>query len=147
MELTNLIFNILILVGIILMLYFQFYVPSYLKKKGENLATKEDIAQITKEIKEVETKFKVLNEQFSLHHERNPIENIRTRLKSIESITEKGMKVIQRLISIDQNQLKADASQHADFRVGRHHHHLAGGRFCDRGRGFQRRYGLCLYRL
>ena len=59
MELTNLIFNILILVGIILMLYFQFYVPSYLKKKGENLATKEDIAQITKEIKEVETKFKV----------------------------------------------------------------------------------------
>lgn len=27
------------------------------------------------------------------------------------------MKVIQRLISIDQNQLKADASQHADFRV------------------------------
>ena len=40
-------------------------------------------------ILEVETKFKVLNEQFSLHHERNPIENIRTRLKSIESITEK----------------------------------------------------------
>lgn len=40
-------------------------------------------------ILEVETKFKVLDEQFSLRHERNPIESIRTRLKSIESITEK----------------------------------------------------------
>lgn len=59
MEITNLIFNFLILVGIILLIYFKFYVPTYLKKKGENLATKEDIAQITKEIKEVETKFKV----------------------------------------------------------------------------------------
>ena len=40
-------------------------------------------------ILEVETKFNVLDEQFSLRHERNPIESIRTRLKSIESITEK----------------------------------------------------------
>lgn len=38
---------------------------------------------------EVETKFRVLNEQFSLQHERNPIENIKTRIKSPESIREK----------------------------------------------------------
>lgn len=40
-------------------------------------------------IYEIETKFKVLNEEFSLTHDRNPIENIKTRLKSMESITEK----------------------------------------------------------
>ncbi len=38
---------------------------------------------------EIETKFKVLDEQFSLNHERNPIESIKTRLKSMESISEK----------------------------------------------------------
>lgn len=40
-------------------------------------------------IMEVETKFRVLNEQFSLLHERNPIENIKTRIKSPESIRRK----------------------------------------------------------
>ena len=41
---------------------------------------------------EIETKFKVLDEQFSLNHERNPIESIKTRLKSMESISEKLMR-------------------------------------------------------
>ena len=59
MEISNLIFNFLILVGVILLLYFKFYVPSYLKKKGENLATKEDIGLITKEIKSVEARIKI----------------------------------------------------------------------------------------
>lgn len=40
-------------------------------------------------IYEIETKFRVLNEQFSLAHDRNPIENIKTRLKSVESIMDK----------------------------------------------------------
>lgn len=40
-------------------------------------------------IMEVETKFKVLNEQFSLQYDRNPIESIKTRLKSMESISRK----------------------------------------------------------
>lgn len=40
-------------------------------------------------IYEIETKFRVLNEEFSLAHDRNPIENIKTRLKSIESIMDK----------------------------------------------------------
>nr|MBQ4319242.1 GTP pyrophosphokinase family protein [Clostridia bacterium] len=38
---------------------------------------------------EIETKFRVLDEQFSLSHERNPIENIKSRLKSMDSIQEK----------------------------------------------------------
>ena len=38
---------------------------------------------------EVETKFKVLDQEFSLAHDRNPIADIRTRLKSPESIAEK----------------------------------------------------------
>ncbi len=41
---------------------------------------------------EVETKFRVLNEQFSLRHERNPIENIKTRIKSPNSIREKMLR-------------------------------------------------------
>lgn len=40
-------------------------------------------------IYEIETKFRVLNEEFSLAHDRNPIENIKTRLKSMDSIAEK----------------------------------------------------------
>ncbi len=43
-------------------------------------------------IMEIETKFRVLNEQFSLLHERNPIENIKTRIKSPESIRKKMAK-------------------------------------------------------
>ena len=38
---------------------------------------------------EIETKFKVLNEQYSLQYDRNPIETIKTRLKSMESISRK----------------------------------------------------------
>ena len=43
-------------------------------------------------IMEVETKFRVLNDQFSLQHERNPIENIKTRIKSPDSIRRKMVK-------------------------------------------------------
>ena len=38
---------------------------------------------------EVATKFKVLSEKLSLEYDRNPIETIKTRLKSIDSITNK----------------------------------------------------------
>lgn len=40
-------------------------------------------------IMEVETKFKVLSEELSLEYDRNPIETIKTRLKSVDSITDK----------------------------------------------------------
>ena len=40
-------------------------------------------------IMEVETKFKVLNEQYSLEYDRNPIEDIKSRVKSTESLIRK----------------------------------------------------------
>lgn len=40
-------------------------------------------------IMEVETKFRVLSEELSLEYDRNPIETIKTRLKSVDSITDK----------------------------------------------------------
>lgn len=40
-------------------------------------------------IMEVETKFKVLNEQYSLEYDRNPIEDIKSRVKSMESLIKK----------------------------------------------------------
>ena len=38
---------------------------------------------------EIETKFKVLDQEFSLRFDRNPINGMKSRIKSIESITEK----------------------------------------------------------
>ena len=38
---------------------------------------------------EIETKFNVLNQEFSLRYDRNPIQDIRTRLKSPDSIFQK----------------------------------------------------------
>lgn len=54
---------------------------------------------------EVETKFNVLNEELSLVYDRNPIENIKTRLKSPESIEGKLTRLGQPLTveSIEQN--------------------------------------------
>lgn len=46
---------------------------------------------------EVETKFRVLNEELSLEYDRNPIETIKTRLKSVDSITDKMMRLNQPL--------------------------------------------------
>ena len=40
-------------------------------------------------IMEVETKFNVLNEEFSLQHDRTPITDVKSRLKSFESIVNK----------------------------------------------------------
>lgn len=43
--------------------YFGAFLKSYSKKKGENLATKEDIAEITKKIEEVKNQFFILQEE------------------------------------------------------------------------------------
>jgi hypothetical protein len=42
----------LLVAGVAVLLWHQFF-PSYLQEKGKNLATKEDIAQITKQVEEV----------------------------------------------------------------------------------------------
>ena len=46
--------NILLVVALVIVAGFKrFYFPSYLKKKGENLATKEDIGEITKQVESI----------------------------------------------------------------------------------------------
>lgn len=51
------------LVGIILGLIIHNYLPSYMKKKGENLATKEDIGDITEKIEGVKNEYIKENEK------------------------------------------------------------------------------------
>lgn len=65
-------------------------------------------------IYEIETKFKVLNEEFSLAHDRNPIENIKTRLKSMDSITEKMQR---KGVSITAENIERELSDVAGVRV------------------------------
>ena len=56
-------------------------------------------------IMEAETKFKVLNEQYSLEYDRNPIEDIKSRVKSMESLIKKIRKkdIPLTLSSIEEN--------------------------------------------
>ena len=56
-------------------------------------------------IMEVETKFKVLNEQYSLEYDRNPIDDIKSRVKSMESLIKKIRKkdIPLTLSSIEEN--------------------------------------------
>ena len=46
-------------------LFLKNYLPSYMQKKGENLATKEDIQEITQKTEEVQAEFKEKFELFS----------------------------------------------------------------------------------
>ncbi len=63
---------------------------------------------------EVETKFRVLNEELSLEYDRNPIETIKTRLKSIESITDK---LVDRHIPITVDNIEKHLHDVAGVRV------------------------------
>ncbi len=69
---------------------FEYVNPQALKWIKDNSA---EIASLMAYYKcammEVETKLNVLNEEFSLQHDRNPINTVKTRLKSLLSITEK----------------------------------------------------------
>ena len=57
--------------------------------KNSTARYKELIAYCRCALMEVETKFKVLNEELYLEYDRNPIENIKGRIKSLDSIIEK----------------------------------------------------------
>lgn len=59
----------------------------YVKEKAEEV--KRLMTYFRCAMMEIETKFKVLNEEFSLKYDRNPICSIKTRIKSMPSITEK----------------------------------------------------------
>ena len=69
---------------------FEYVNPQALKWVKDHSANMTNLMAYYKcAIMEVETKLNVLNEEFSLQHDRNPINTIKTRLKSIISITEK----------------------------------------------------------
>ena len=51
MQTINLIFSLVILAAFILVV--KYYLPSYFKKKAENLANKQDVADITREVENV----------------------------------------------------------------------------------------------
>lgn len=59
----------------------------YVKEKAEEV--KRLMTYFRCAMMEIETKFKVLNEEFSLKYDRDPICSIKTRIKSMPSITEK----------------------------------------------------------
>ena len=63
---------------------------------------------------EIETKFKVLNEEFSLIYDGNPIENIKSRIKSNESILRK---IIRRDLPFDLETLEESLDDIAGVRV------------------------------
>lgn len=69
---------------------FEYVNPQALKWVRDNSASMTSLMAYYKcAIMEVETKLNVLNEEFSLKHDRNPINSIKTRQKSILSISEK----------------------------------------------------------
>ena len=58
------------------------YIITYFKEKGKNLATKEDIGEITKEIKSVESQF--INETEKLKNKLAILANAQTDITSME---------------------------------------------------------------
>lgn len=70
--------DIAILIGILSMYIFKDYLFSYSSEKGKNLATKEDIAKITREIESVKSEYlvefeKVKIELSKLLHQKNEV--------------------------------------------------------------------------
>jgi hypothetical protein len=55
--------------GFVAFILVKSFIPSYLTKKAENLATREDIAGITNEIELVRSEYAVLIEQFKARHQ------------------------------------------------------------------------------
>ena len=56
---------LIILIIFLIGLFAKNYLPSYMDKKGENLATKEDVREITELTEQVEKEFKEAFELFS----------------------------------------------------------------------------------
>lgn len=66
MDIIGILFNIAILIAVyVFYRLIKNYVPSYFDEKGKNLATKQDIAEITRKTEEVQKEFKEGFELFS----------------------------------------------------------------------------------
>lgn len=67
MDWAILIFEILLTVAVFLIgLFVKNYLPSYMDEKGKNLATKEDIEEITRKTEEVQQEFREGFELFQM---------------------------------------------------------------------------------
>lgn len=89
-------------------------ITEFLLEKDSLFRVQKMIACYRCALLEVETKFRVLNEQFSLQHERNPIENIKTRIKSPNSIREK---IIRKKLPLTLNSIEENLNDIAGIRV------------------------------
>ena len=58
-----------LMVGGIVLYLVKAYIPAYLSKKAENLATREDIAAITREVERIKNEFTVPIEELKAHHQ------------------------------------------------------------------------------
>jgi hypothetical protein len=58
-----------IIAGLVVFLLVKNFLPGYLSQKGKNLATKEDISEITKEIEEVKSTYSQILETFKAQHQ------------------------------------------------------------------------------
>lgn len=65
-------------------------------------------------IMEIETKFKVLNEEFSLIYDGNPIENIKSRIKGVDSIIKK---IIRKDLPLELSYIEENIDDIAGIRV------------------------------
>lgn len=80
MQYLNLIINVTLLIAVlVLILLVRAYLPSYFKKKGENLATREDIGRITDEVEKVRTLY--VSEAEKLKAQLTVLSAQQTRLK------------------------------------------------------------------
>src|SRR5262252_8319335 len=71
MEIILIILQVLLLLAVgVLALIYRYSLPLYLSEKGKNLATKQDIAEITREIESVKAIFLEHQTQFSLFHQK-----------------------------------------------------------------------------
>ncbi|USD27656.1 hypothetical protein J8Z24_11915 [Pseudoalteromonas sp. SCSIO 43201] len=58
-----------VIAGLVVFLLVKYFLPGYLSQKGKNLATKEDISEITKEIEEVKSTYSQIMETFKAQHQ------------------------------------------------------------------------------
>jgi len=58
-----------IAVGALVYFLLKSFVPAYLSKKAENLATREDVARITEEIERVKAQYAVVIEELKARHQ------------------------------------------------------------------------------
>ncbi len=58
-----------IVASIVVLLVLKHYFPAYLSEKGKNLATKEDIAAITREVERVRHEYSALLEELKARHQ------------------------------------------------------------------------------